>query len=456
MFTKTPASPRLILALIVTVFVFRAVLAISIVPPWQHPDEPQHFAWVYMMAWQQPGSAEYVDLDLEARILHSMSEHGWWHHYDEPEPSPFPKDFSQVPDDHVWRLGNPPRVYYALAGVVLAFTGPDDLMGQYYLLRWVALAFAVPTIMCIWAGSRRLFGVHVAAGSTLLTALHPQFVLMSTAVNPDVLVYLCGAVVWWQAARFVTGGSVAGSLSPMLCVAMVAFFIKRSATPLLLMSLTVPVLAGRVRFWGTVGARGYSVSVLVGVAGLAIFGVLSWAGNSMSWLADYRAYLLSFSRMGPYVDYGSSLTEWWTFFKQFSEGFINSFWLVAGWLRYPAPASWLLVVHLLTVAAFTGCARGVRRADQAQWRTGLTLAGVLVGIQLAGIYGGLFLKGFSGQGRFLFPVMGPFMVLVWIGIHSWWPQRAWPFVSTALLSIVFVLDIVSWLGVLVPAYVGLS
>ena len=79
-----------------------------------------------------------------------------------------------------------------------------------------------------------------------------------------------------------------------------------------------------------------------------------------------------------------------------------------------------------------------------------------MGIQLAGIYGGLFLKGFSGQGRFLFPVMGPFMVLVWIGIHSWWPQRAWPFVSTALLSIVFVLDIVSWLGVLVPAYVGLS
>ena len=68
------SSPHRILALIVAVFVLRAMLAIAIVPPWQHPDEPQHFEFVHILARQrQLDLSERVDFDLERSILSSMA-----------------------------------------------------------------------------------------------------------------------------------------------------------------------------------------------------------------------------------------------------------------------------------------------------------------------------------------------------------------------------------------------
>jgi len=136
-----------------------------------------------------------------------------------------------------FRLANPPRNYYFLGEAWLAPTSPDSLVAEYYLLRWIALPLTVPSVLCIWAVARRLFGVHVAAGVTLSTALYPQFVLMPTAVNPDVLVYLCGTVVWCQGARLMTGDSVVERMVPMLCYGGSAFSPNGTGAPLILMSL---------------------------------------------------------------------------------------------------------------------------------------------------------------------------------------------------------------------------
>ncbi len=77
----------------------------------------------------------------------------------------------------------------------------------------MALLWASLTVWCIWAGTRFLFGEHVALGTALVTAVHRQFVLMSTAVNAAVVVNLCAAVMWWWAARMrVEGFSVSGSV----------------------------------------------------------------------------------------------------------------------------------------------------------------------------------------------------------------------------------------------------
>ena len=459
------ASPRRTLVLILTVFVLRGVLAIAIIPPWQHPDEPQHFANVHILARQelrplvaragQINLSERIDLDLEQRILWSMSTHGWWRHYGEPEPNSFPEDFTGV-NRHIWRVEDPPRAYYVLGAAGLALTSLDSLLAQYYLLRWMALALAVPTVVCVWAGSRRLFGVHVAAGATLLTALHPQFVLMSTAVNPDILVYLCGAVVWWQAARLLTGGSAGVSMALMAFATLIGVLTKRAGVPLVLMLFLVPAVALRFGRPGTFRVVGPSVSVLAG--GLALVGLTAafWSGDGVDWLTDYWGHLTTY----PLV----SLNQWfppsvidiherWAYFQRFTQELFDSAWLMAGWLRYPAPPGWLLIIRLLTVGAVAGCVIGSRRPGMVQWRTGLALAGALVLAQVISIYGGLFMRDLGAQGRFLFPVIGPFMALFWVGIHSWWPQRVWPLVGAGLLSVMFALDVVGWLGVLVPAYV---
>ena len=439
-------SPRRILALIVAVFVLRALLAIAIIPPWQHPDEPQHFELVHILASQAKlDLSERSDVDLERSILGSMREHGWWRYYGEPEPTPLPSDFRD-PEliRHIWRVETSPPVYYLLGAAAVKLTNPGSLTAEYYFLRWMALVLAVPTIICIWVGTRYLFGVVAAAGATLLTALHPQFVLMSTAVNPDVLVNFCGAVLWWQGARLLSRDSAAVSVAIMACATLIGVFTKRVAAPLVLMLIVVPVVAvrfGRPGVW-----RAAWPSVVAMAAGIILVGLSAviWFGDEMVRLREYWSYLMTLSWPGSALD--------WAFFQQFTATLFDSAWLQAGWLRYPAPPGWLLIIRLLTVGAIAGCFIGLCRSRLMEWRPGLTLAGILVLIQMAAVYGGVYMNGLGAQGRYLFPVIGPFMALFWVGIHSWWPQRAWPLVGAGLLSVMFAFDVTSWLGVLVPAY----
>ena len=171
-----------------------------------------------------------------------------------------------------------------------------------------------------------------------------------------------------------------------------------------------------------------------------------WFGDEVVRLREYWVYLLTFSRSDQVLD--------WPFFQRFTTALFDSFWLVAGWLKYPAPPAWLTTVRLLTVGAFAGCLIAARRPRMAKWRAGLVLAGALVAIQIAGVYVGFYMGGVNGQGRYLFPVIGPFMALFWIGIHGWWPQRLWPFVSAVVAALMFALDAIGWAGVLLPAYLG--
>lgn len=465
---------RRTLALILTVFLLRTALAITVIPPWQDPDSPGHFELTQILALQdtfnlseRPGDAK-----LQQAIVGSLAEYGWWQHYGETEPSPLPVDFDGV-GHGVSSVGLSPPLYYLIgAGTLkgaaaLRLISRDDLVGRYKLLRWVSVTLAVPILVCIWAATRRLFGVHAAIGVTLLTALHPQFVLMSTAVNPDVLVNLCGAAIWWQCARLVTGGPVAQSVVLMACAVAIGILTKRLAAPLVVMFAVGPLVAARFGppgAWRTV-LRVFGIALgCLTVAGLA---AVAWFGDEVltiprfpitpgDRLRDYWGYLVAplMEAMDRVNDGSSDITPGWAYFQRFTAGLFNSFWLWAGWLRHPAPPAWLLTVKLLSIGAVAGCLIGARRAETMKWRAGLAVAGALVAIQVASVYLGSYMTMAGGQGRYLFPVIGPIMALFWVGLHSWWPQRLWPLVGTVVAALMFVLDVVGWATVIMPAYLG--
>ncbi len=438
------ASGRCLPTLIVLIFVLRGALAIAIVPPWQHPDEPQHLALAHVLASRtELDLSDRRDVNFEHRILRSMAAHGWWRHYQERTPDPVPASFDGVPDHLSTTVNNPP-VYYLLASAVLTLGGIEDLVTQSYALRWMALALAAPTLLCIWAGTRRLFGPWAAGGATLLTAVHPQFVLMSTAVNPAALINLCGAVFWWQAARLLTGAPAAATLALLTGATLVGVFTKRSGAPLVLMLATVPMIA-----WarGRIGPWRASWPAVVGAAGgLVVIGLLAaaWLWPEVERLGASWSYGLRFLWADRARD--------WGFFRSFTAGLFDSAWLVAGWLRYPAPSVWLTLMRLLVVVAAGGCLVGLRRPAMAAWRTGFVLAGALVALQVAGVYGGLWVNGYGPQGRYLFPVIGPFMALVWVGMHAWWPCQYWAYVSIGVVAFFVVFDVVGWGYVILPAY----
>ena len=217
-----------------------------------------------------------------------------------------------------------------------------------------------------------------------------------------------------------------------------------------------PAVAFRFGRPGTFRILGPSVGAVAG--GLALVGLIFflWAGDEVVWLRDYWQHVTTYPliSLNHWSPQGIDIHERWAYFQRFTEGLFDSAWLMAGWLRYPAPPAWLLTIRLLTIGALAGCVIGSRRPGMVQWRAGLALAGALVLCQVVGVYGGLFMRDLGGQGRFLFPVIGPFMALFWVGVHSWWPQRAWPLVGAVLVVFMFAFDMIGWATVILPAYLG--
>jgi hypothetical protein len=197
-----------------TLFVVRVGLALVLIPPWQQPDEPQNLALVRLLMHER-GGRPLDDLVLRYRggirddpateplIVGSMVEHRWWQHFGRPVPDPPPVSFAAAGEvvDADFGLPGGGMAYFLGSATLLHFLSIDDLLAQLLTLRVVSAVCGVLTLLAAWSGSRRLLGTTIAGGVVALIALHPQFLLVSTAANPDSLVNLCGALAWYFSAR---------------------------------------------------------------------------------------------------------------------------------------------------------------------------------------------------------------------------------------------------------------
>ncbi len=428
-------------ALITTVFAFRLLMAVAVVPPWQGPDEPQHFAFVRILTLQSSLQLEQRgSTAIEGEIVQSMAEHGWWAHYREPVPDPLPADFTPLVD-HLYRVETAPPLYYLLAVAVLKGLGITDLIGQYYALRWLSVFLAVLTLWCGWAGTNLLFGGYVAAGATALLALNPQIALMSITINPAVLVNLFGAVIWWQSARLINSDKTMLPVVAVATAAVLGVFTKRVGASFVGMAALAGVLAcAQAGLFSRRRTR--SLTAVAGVLMLGVVGLALLIPDELARLREHWSYILT----GSINDRARS----GAFFTSFSTLLLDSAWLAAGWLKYPAPLAWKLVIRALTLVAIGGLILFVVRGDR--WRPRIGAAAALVLVQITAVYVGLYLNGYGAQGHYLFPVMAPWMAMLWIGLHGWWPQARWPVVGGVVLATMFVLDVVAWSVVIVPAY----
>src|SRR6185295_18814814 len=73
-----------------------------------------------------------------------------------------------------------------------------------------------------------LFGPLIATGALAIASLHPQFLLTALTVNPDALLNVVGAFMWWQVARATTSHRPTAALIFVLAAALLAPFVKRS------------------------------------------------------------------------------------------------------------------------------------------------------------------------------------------------------------------------------------
>jgi hypothetical protein len=440
-------SPRgIALAALWSVFLGRLVVAAAILPPWQNPDEPSHFAVIRTFALDPAERTSAREALVEAEILASMARYQWWERYDEPTPDPLPSQFAQVTGGHLSRpqFGEP-ALYYTLGAQYCNLLGVESPIAQYAALRIASLVLSALAFGVILRAAREWFNARIALYTGALIALVPQFAIIGITVSPEPIVTLAGALVWWQAARAVSGKKFVVPVAAMIAAGVVALLAKRGGAPVIVQAgaFTVAAIGAAVLY----GGRGRVVLGVLLASITAAAGVLLLGRpNELAKMYDWWEWMVLRPRESA-ASFGLA------FFFAFTNGLLGSAYLAAGWLRYWAPPAVYIIAGI--TGAF-GFVRGVVHAlaFDARLRRGALFALLCIAIQLSAIYGTrLYAPGSGIQGRFLFAAIGPIAALTAVGLSSstsrWLPRVVAP-VAIGLLA---VLDLVSWVTTVIPVYV---
>lgn len=394
-------------------------------PPFEGPDEPEHFAYVVWLAegrgfppqgaaaWdtavrQEAGQPPlyYVIASLPARIAGTAAPTADF------RPNPhFPSSApGSVPDNKNI------AVHYSADG--------DQLSGGWLALslaRWVSLLAGMLLVAGVYGLAGELFPQQrgLALLTALFAALTPQVLFISGVVSNDMLVAALSTLALWALVRLVQRGPTAGRSAWLGIWLGLAALTKTSA-----LALAVPVT---VVLLGMIATRRWSLRqvLLTGGITLGVFLLVAGWWYGRSWLLYGSPLGLDTHDYAPWADRGVRGTA--DFLLQWEEVF-NSYWAAFGWgnIKFNPWIYWLLIG--LALVAVAGLARLAWRA----WRQGrlsgprviLFLALALYATAVALALASWMQRVRAPHGRLLFPALAAITILLAIGWRAWHPRLA--------------------------------
>lgn len=263
------------LAGVVALALVMGLLYVSVVPPWQHYDEPTHFEYAWLIA-NRPGLPETGDYDQAMRreVAASMVEHDFYRGMD------YVPDLLQSRPIGIGysELRHPP-LYYVLVSLPLRLIRHADITVQLYAARGVSLVLLLFSVVCAYHVVAELTGEgHVLRWAVPgMMALLPGYVDLMTAVNNDVGAVLVFSVFLWGAVRLIRRGVTVSGIIWVVGAAGLCVWTKNTVAVAVALAPLALLLAGvpdnwRRRTWAGIAVMGV---VLVGA-------VLTW-GDAALW-----------------------------------------------------------------------------------------------------------------------------------------------------------------------------
>ena len=428
-------------------FALLAMLYSVVTPAWEAPDEVGHF--------------DYVAHLLTERALprQRVGELGEAHqpplYYALAALLASPADLADATGG--FRLN--PRFMFAghggkdvnisLHGTAETFPFRGQALGL-HLARLASGLMALVTVLLTVGLGWRLFPqrplIGLLAGS--LTAFNPQFLFISGAVNNDNLLVAAATGAWWQLTRALQRPEGWRSWVAVGLWVGVAMLAKTSG---LMVAVGVGVALAAL------GWRRRSLRLAVRAGAAVALPVLlltaAWFFRNQVVYGDPFGWGM-YQQLG-YGDVQPAAFGWAEARDYFTVQF-RSFWGLFGWMNIPAPGWFYGLTLLLVVVGLGGLTwRAVRgRTDelQAETRLGLlVLAGIVLSFELMMTAITTRCDPSCYQGRYLFPVIGPAMLLLSYGLLNWSPRAA-PLVAGGLALVLASLAVFMPLGVIQPAY----
>jgi hypothetical protein len=393
-----------------------------IIPPFQNPDEPQHFRDILAFDLGETRGQE-----IEERLIELMDRYDWWKRAGMGRPAELPRRFADIPfldlAGSVVAAGQP-VLYHAAAGRLLRLVPSGDILTLYYVCRlFSAVLFCGSLLLLAAAFSRVGRSVNGTAGLGFFFILFlPQFSVLSVSVNPEAAATFWGALFFYAAAAWLSGTASRPVLALLPVAALAGFLTDRSSFYLVPAALLLPFFSGKrerpARSPARIGL--FMILALIAVSWAAWF----FPGTVFSGLSSvqnflFRAPIVPAEAVARAGAAGPDLIR-----------FMDSVWLKFGWMAFPAGGAvyyaWRAAAVLAIVGLFVLAARRlVRRTAASPGNTPPAWSGRLIAfsaaaiaLQLAAILRTSLALQVPPQGRYLFPVVFPLALLFVLGLES--------------------------------------
>ncbi len=411
----------LCLSIIVIGFLVVGGLYAYYTPPWQAPDEPAHYNYVAQVA--TGGCCPVITAgDWDAEALETLKA----------EQFPDSADLTTIEyEDHQ------PPLYYLIASLVYRIFG-----GSLFALRMLSVVFGAGVVLAAYFIVARLIPRHkaLALAAAAFVAFLPQHIAILASVNNDSLAELILGILMVVTVTYLGNPvyvSSEGSFKPRdessrPHGAALGGLVGAAFLTKITVYLPAVVIAGLaiLLYWRRERQRENGMW-LVAHAGWAVImalglGSIWWVRNGIvyGWpdlLAQFAhdsvvvgqlrtATLIADLGFGPYL-------------KQFLSTTYHSYWGQFGWMGVPMPPRAYLLIGLFSLWNAAGLVllivlnRDRLHLEPPQLRGLLVLAGVALITFLD--YIGYNLHFVQFQGRYLYPALIPYGLLVAYGSWGW-------------------------------------
>ena len=441
-------TPTWLAALVLVAFAIWAGAYSMLTPAWEAPDEAGHFEYATYLAQHRA---------LPVQRLHATSEfHQPPLYYAITALAMTPADLHDPTGalnpnpDFIWagQGGNDANIGFHISAETFPFQGRALAL---HLARAVSALMGILTVALTIAIGWEIFPEQRWIGllGGALVAFNPQFLFISGAMNNDNLLTTAATGAWWQLLRAMQRPK---QWRPWMWVGLWVAVGLLAKTSMFVVGLVVGLMllacAIRRRSAGVFvrGALAVGSSVTLATGWWFLRNQLLY-GDPLGWNV-FRVNFKSVLRRGPLP---------WSKVQEFFSVQFRSFWGVFGWMNVNAPGWFYAAIQVLLGLSLLGIVfwfvrRRYRTLTEFQ-KSALVLLGLAIAAQEGYMLWAITRFNESWyQGRYLFPIIGPLMILVSLGLTSWLPKRWSPVLATGLTLALASVAVLMQSQVIQPAY----
>lgn len=393
----------LIPGILITAIVI-GLVQVFLIPPFQNPDEIQHFLYAAAYAYT-PQQMERV----EARLLILLKKYKWFHFVGIGPGWENIKKISAI--SFVFHF-DPARksarktFFHFLYGKILKISGITDVLTAFYFLRFVSTLFFI-IVFFLWYWFFRTYFPQKWEYYLIGFVLVFQLLTIMNAVNYDVFMVLFGSIFfifaykyfYWEKRRDFAVLLMAAAMAALTKLAGIMFFVYLFI--LLCMKMK----------WDKRLVKNFLFLFLIVVLGFC------W----MNYFFPERFFNLYSVIFGAWRDLSGSLAAAGEKVLRISlfDSMVDSFYFYTGWMGFKLSGFWYLVLKVFLLFSMIGIFSGLfsREIDTPgtgkKWLTYSLIVCVLHAFSIWLYYG----SRQTVQGRYLYPIIIPIIILVYSGLQ---------------------------------------